>query len=102
MIDQAGALSPFTADDCASMLLGAPSLSEKNARSMQWHAMSPSAPVPKSQKPRHLNGTYAGLYGRQGATPSQRSQSSVDGATGVSLGRSIPCGHKLLGRSVQT
>src|SRR6185369_2640458 len=99
MIDHDGAVSSFTSDDCASTLMGSRSFSEKNGKSILWQAMSPSAPVPKSQKPRHLKGTYAGLYGRHGATPSHSSQSSVLGTGGASLGRLMPCGQ--IGRSVQ-
>src|SRR4051812_4385927 len=35
-------------------------LSAQNAVFIRWHAMSPSAPVPKSHQPRQLNGMYAG------------------------------------------
>ncbi len=62
--------------------------------------MSPSAPVPKSHQPRHLNGAYAGWYGRAGAGPSHRSQSIVAGVWYSSSGRSIACGQ--MGRLVHS
>ncbi len=55
--------------------------------------MSPSAPVPKSNQPRQSCGWYSFEYGRSGAAPSQRSQSSVLGTGGVSRGRSKSCFH---------
>ena len=67
---------------------------------MEWHAMSPSAPVPKSHQPRHLNGAYAGWYGRAGAGPSHNSQSSQDGVKYSSSGRSSACGQ--IGRLVHS
>ena len=82
--------------------VGVPSSRPQYAVSRLWMPMSPIAPVPKSQNPRHLNGTYVGWYGRSGAGPSHTSQSSVGGTGAVSVGRSTPCGHQPAGRSVQT
>src|SRR5437588_9850277 len=82
--------------------IGAVNSSAQNAVSRLWMPMSPIAPVPKSQNPRHLNGTYAGLYGRYGAGPSHTSQSRPAGTGGVSVGRVIPCGHHPAGRAVHT
>src|SRR5436190_11444911 len=105
-IDASGYVSSFTRDELTSTLSGGPSFSARKTASSEWHPMSPRAPVPKSHQPRHLNGTYAGLYGRSGAGPSHMSQSSVEGTGGVSVGRPIPCGQYSLkrpfdGRSVQ-
>ena len=47
----------FTPEDSAETATGSRRPSAKNERSMLWQPMSPSAPVPKSQNPRHLNGT---------------------------------------------
>ena len=96
-----GAQSPGEHSRTATRV-GVPSSRPQYAVSRLWMPMSPIAPVPKSQNPRHLNGTYAGLYGRSGAGPSHTSQSSVGGTGGVSVGRSTPCGHQPAGRSVQT
>ena len=40
----------------ASTVVGEPSLSALNTGSQKWQPISPSAPVPKSHHPRHLNG----------------------------------------------
>src|SRR5438128_4841936 len=100
MIDHFGGDSSVPPELFAATEVGAGRTSAKKAKSMQWHAMSPTAPVPKSQKPRQLNGVYAGLYGRTGAGPRNKSQASVGGTGGVSAGRRTPCGQ--MGRSVQT
>src|SRR5215471_15657629 len=61
--------------------------------------MSPSAPVPHAQYPRHLNGAYAELYAISFVVgPSHRSQFIVSG-TGWLAAQFTPCGQ--IGRSVQ-
>src|SRR4029079_3910803 len=82
--------------------VAAPNSSPQYAVSRLWMPMSPIAPVPKSQKPRHLNGTYASLYGRVCAGPSQTSQSRPAGTGGVSVGRVNPRGQQPAGRSGPT
>ncbi len=64
-----------------------------------WHPMSPNAPVPKSQNPRHLNGWQSLKYGRSAAGPSQRSQSSDSGIGSPLVGHVTPCGQ--MGRLLQ-
>src|SRR5881296_235163 len=59
--EQAGAVFGYSLVDSASMRVGYPRSSTQNDASIEWQAMSPSAPVPKSHHPRHLNGAYAGL-----------------------------------------
>src|SRR5580704_7990379 len=55
--DDIGAISEVIFEDSTnSTLVGAPSFSAQFAPSMMWHAMSPSAPQPKSHQPRQLNG----------------------------------------------
>src|SRR5258708_10436393 len=66
MREHAGAVSANSLVDSASIRDGYPRFSVQNDASIEWHAMSPSAPVPKSHQPRHLNGAYAGWYGRSG------------------------------------
>src|SRR5512146_1736175 len=99
MRDVAGAVSGKRGGDSGMMRAGYTRSSDQNAASMMWQAMSPSEPVPKSHQPRHLNGAYAGLYGRSAAGPSHRFQSSESGTKNSSSGRSMPCGHH--GRLVQ-
>src|SRR4051794_15922044 len=79
--------------------VGAPSSSAMFGAPRTWHAISPSAPQPKSYQPRHWKGTYRVLNGRALEIPSQVSQSSV-GGTGSSAGISVsPCAQ--IGRLVQ-
>src|SRR4029078_7212192 len=73
--------------------VAAPSSSPQYAVSKLWMPMSAMAPGPEAQKPRHLNGTYASLYGRACAGPSQTSQSRPAGTGGRSGGRVAPRGH---------
>src|SRR5262245_13114314 len=78
--DQDGKVSAFSPDVASSSAAeGGPSSSAANATAELWIPMSPGAPVPKSFQPRQANGQYAPWYGRAGATPSQRSQSSPAG-----------------------
>ena len=74
----AGHVSLFTPPASAEIRVGWPSRSAMNAMFAVWQAMSPMAPVPKSQNPRQLKSWYgprfwAGLalplYGRCAATP---------------------------------
>src|SRR5688500_12063992 len=69
MTDQFGALSFVLPSLNASTLIGSRRSRAQYGPSIKWQAMSPSAPVPKSHHPRHLNGWYAGLYDRCGAEP---------------------------------
>src|SRR6266446_3704640 len=82
-IRQGGVLSGGGSIPSAWTVLGAPSDRPQARGSRIWHAMSARLPPPKSHQPRHLKGTYAGWYGRSGAGPSQRSQSSASGIGGV-------------------
>src|SRR5881409_605386 len=100
MREQAGAVSLNSFVDSASIRDGYPRLSVQNDASIEWQAISPRAPVPKSHQPRHLNGAYAGWYGRSGAGPSHNSQSSQDGVKYSSSGRSSACGQ--IGRLVHS
>src|SRR5438034_726665 len=56
IVVQSGADSGWGGGPSASTLLGFPRSSAQKAGSIRWHAMSPSAPVPKSHHPRHLKG----------------------------------------------
>src|SRR5207248_1043639 len=56
MTDHLGGLSAVPPADSADTDRGAGRPRAKKTTSVQWQAMSPKAPVPKSQNPRHLNG----------------------------------------------
>ncbi len=56
MTDQLGACTSVLSLYIASTLVGLVRLRPQNAVFIRWQAMSPSAPVPKSHHPRHLNG----------------------------------------------
>src|SRR5262249_5325211 len=95
-----GQVCGFTSVASATTFEGLPSLSAMNAMLAVWQAMSPMAPVPKSQCPRQLNAWYAPLsnrvnsflagsysaYSRIGAGPMNASQFRVFG-TGFDFGR---------------
>src|SRR5580704_13628653 len=59
IMDQFGGLSAVAPSDSASTETGYESLSDQKMGSIRWHAISPSAPVPKSHQPRQTNGRYA-------------------------------------------
>ena len=56
MIDQFGYISLLLPEVSASTEIGSNKSSAMNGMFTVWQAMSPNAPVPKSQKPRHANG----------------------------------------------
>src|SRR2546429_1712034 len=58
MRETAGAVSPNSLVDSGSMRVGEPSPSVQNDASIQWQAVAPRAPLPKSHQPRHLNSAY--------------------------------------------
>src|SRR5437868_13965434 len=50
-----GYVSPLCSGHSASTAIGSRMLSAMNGMLQAWHAMSPSAPVPKSHQPRQAN-----------------------------------------------
>ena len=56
MCAHAGYVSGLIVPASAVTLVGAPSLSARKAMLAVWQAMSPRAPVPKSQNPRQSCG----------------------------------------------
>jgi len=97
----AGYVSGLMSPASATTATGASSRIARNAMFAVWHAMSPSAPVPKSQYPRQSCGWYAGFfpflassrtaYGRIRAGPIHSSQWTCWG-TAVSVGRATMSG----------
>src|ERR687895_394781 len=69
MRDARGAVSVKIGVDSASMRDGYLKPSVQNAASIEWQAMSPSAPVPKSPKPPQRNAPSAGGNGPPAAGP---------------------------------
>src|SRR5262245_1097225 len=64
----------------SSTVFGYPSFAARKGRFAVWHAISPSAPVPKSNQPRQLNGAYTPVFRRrEGGTSGLSGQVSLKG-----------------------
>src|SRR3954452_2071575 len=86
----AGAISGCGLGPNASTAVGAFSFSAQNGRSFQWLPRSDMVPLPNGHQRYHFGpGTYTGWNGRNGAGPSQRSQSRPGGTGAESVGRSV-------------